>query len=297
MNDLEILRPAAVFAYVVEAGSFRGAADQLGLSAPYVSQLVADLETRLGRQLLYRSTRKISLSSDGERFLPTAQAIAQSLRDGVGAFRDHAGQLQGKLRLNVPTVLAAPLFAKIIAEFQERHPAIALSVTLDDHMVDPLDRQADLTIRIGDPAAQTHGAVKLFETRGVVCTSHQLADDVKMVRDLADLRWIKTPDMPKRITFDRIVPKAGFAQNFAVEAQSHLVTNSAQLAKELVQKSVGWAIFPEFSIQLAVTQGYLAHVVPEWATTPVGVYCVYSARQSSLSNAQSFVQFMQARFR
>ncbi|MBF9042130.1 LysR family transcriptional regulator [Rhodobacterales bacterium HKCCE4037] len=65
MNDLDLLRPATAFAAVVEEGSFRAAADRLGLSAPYVSQLVADLETRLGRQLLYRTTRKITLSADG----------------------------------------------------------------------------------------------------------------------------------------------------------------------------------------------------------------------------------------
>lgn len=83
MNDLDILRPSMVFAIVAQEGSFSAAAKRLNLSAPYISQMIADLELRLGCQLIYRSTRKLSLSSDGERYLETAQQIADAIDVGV----------------------------------------------------------------------------------------------------------------------------------------------------------------------------------------------------------------------
>lgn len=75
MSDLDLLRPMLAFATVVETGSFRAAADRLALSPPYVSQMVSDLEARLGRQLLYRSTRRIALTAEGEAFLPHARTL------------------------------------------------------------------------------------------------------------------------------------------------------------------------------------------------------------------------------
>ncbi|WP_439150854.1 LysR family transcriptional regulator [Sulfitobacter sp.] len=84
MNNLDLLRPVAVFQAVVAQGSFRAAADSLGLSPPYVSQMISDLEARLGRQLLYRSTRKIALTEAGEAFLPPCRRNNRRLPKRAG---------------------------------------------------------------------------------------------------------------------------------------------------------------------------------------------------------------------
>ena len=83
MSDLDLLRPMLAFASVVETGSFRAAADRLVLSPAYVSQMVSELETRLGRQLLYRSTRRIALTAEGEAFLPHARTMSEAFANGL----------------------------------------------------------------------------------------------------------------------------------------------------------------------------------------------------------------------
>ena len=291
MNDLDLLRPATAFAAVVEEGSFRAAADRLGLSAPYVSQLVADLETRLGRQLLYRTTRKITLSADGERFLPIAQQIAGALRDGLSTFRSETANVVGRLRLSVPSVLASPYFARLLATFQSAHPLLELIVILDDEPSDPLDRQTDLAIRIGDPGNDDRPAKLLFRTHGVICASLQHANMIETPNDLNAIRWIKTPAMGASLELSR----SGKSRTAKVEPNSAITTNNGQLTAHLVAEGLGWAIFPEFAVREAIASGQMTRALRDWAVRDVGVYGLYSARHSSLSNAKSFIDFIASR--
>lgn len=290
MNDLDLLRPATVFAVVVDEGSFRAAAERLNLSAPYVSQLVADLEARLGRQLLYRSTRRIALSADGERFLPVARQMAEAWREGLAAFRKESAMLAGRLRLAAPSIVASPRFARLLTRFQERHPQLELSVSLDDHAVDPLDRQTDLAIRIGQPMDDPRPARLLFRTTGVVCTCAEFAGTIHHPNDLEAIRWIKTPLMGPTIS----MLKANRRDPVTVTPKRTLVSNSGQLTRNLVASGAGWAVFPEFAIREALAAGELTRALPGWATPATEVYALYSARRTALSNARHFVGFLKA---
>lgn len=293
MNDLELLRPSAVFATVVEEGSFRAAADRLGLSAPYVSQLVAELETRLGRQLLYRSTRRLVLSSDGERYLAVAQQIAEAIGEGLSTFRAQTDELVGQLRLSVPTVLAMPFFAQVVAEFLSNHPRLEMIIMMEDQPVDPLDRQVDIAIRIGDPGDDTRPARKLFETTGIVCASAELACRIATPGDLKKLRWVKTPAMPKEIRLSSAASRA----SKVVKGDTVLTTNNGQLTSRLIAESAGWAIFPEFAVREALSTGDMVRALPDWHLPAVGVFGLYSARRTSLSNARSFLDFVETKLK
>lgn len=289
MNDFELLRPAAVFATVVEEGSFRAAADRLGLSAPYVSQLILDLETRLGCQLLYRSTRKLVLSSDGDRFLPVARQIADALSFGLANFRAETAELVGKLRLGVPTILAEPFFAKVIAEFQTTHPRLEIEIALDDSLTDPLDTQTDLSIRIGFPRHDMRNARKLFETRGIICCSFDMAAQIQAPEDLASFRWIRTPAMPKELIVKNVIS----GSKTSILCETKLTTNNAQMTSRLISQNLGWAVFPEFAVRDAISDGRMVRVLQSWCLPNICVFGLYSARRRSLSNAKTFMDFVQ----
>jgi DNA-binding transcriptional LysR family regulator len=151
MHDLDLLRPSVAFAMVVEAGSFKGAAERLGLSAPYVSQLISDLEARLGRQLLYRSTRSISLTDSGAKFLIHARTLAEAFREGIADVREERLGLSGSLRVSAPTVLVSPVFTRLVQRFAQQHPDLHMQIDFDDKAVDPVASRVDLAIRVGDP--------------------------------------------------------------------------------------------------------------------------------------------------
>lgn len=289
MSDLDLLRPTLAFAAVVETGSFRAAAERLDLSPPYVSQLVSDLEARLGRQLLYRSTRKIALTADGETYVAHAQAMSQAFQSGIDAVRKDRTRLTGSLRVSAPTVLATPAFAKVLTGFTQRHPALRVSIDLDDRAVDPVAGRVDLAIRIGDPGDDPRLARKLFATRGVVCCAQGLATRLRDPADLETLAWLRSPAMPATLS---LTGAGGKTATIAPAVQT--VVNNASLIRSMLAAGAGFAVLPEFSIREGLAQGAYAVAMPAWSIPSVPVSVLFTERRTALTNARAFVDHVRA---
>lgn len=285
MNDLDLLRPMAAFAAVVEHGSFRAAAESLGLSPPYVSQLVSDLEGRLGRQLLYRSTRRFTLTEAGENFLPHARDLADAFREGLDSVSGVGRRLTGRLRVSAPSVAAGPRFARIVAAFARDNPDLSLVISLDDSVIDPVAARVDLAIRVGDPGDDPRLARKLFETRGIVCCAPALRDAITAVADLDRLLWLRTPTMERTLT---LLDRDGRAASVAPPHQLEL--NSAAMIRAILAEATGFAVFPEFAVQDALAGGVLVNPLPDWATRTVPAYALFTERRTELTNARAFVE-------
>lgn len=284
MNDLDLLRPMAAFAMVVDNGSFRAAADRLSLSPPYVSQMVSDLEARLGRQLLYRSTRRIALTPEGEAFLPHARALAEAFAEGLDTVRDARRRLSGRLRVSAPTVLASPAFARVVTAFATAHPGIALEIDLDDRAIEPVAAQVDLALRIGDPGDDPRLARKLFTTRGVICCAPNQATKVTRPEDLAGLTWVRSPATSARMTL-----RGPRGEEFVSEPDRQMVINNAALIQTLLQDGDRYAILPEFTVREALRAGELDTACPDWGVSDVPVHALYTERRTALTNARAFV--------
>ncbi|MEZ5751795.1 MAG: LysR family transcriptional regulator [Paracoccaceae bacterium] len=284
MNDLDLLRPMAAFAMVLETGSFRAAADRLALSAPYVSQMVSDLESRLGRQLLYRSTRRIALTAEGEAFLPHARLLADAFVKGLETVRDAKRGLTGRLRISAPTVLASPAFARVISAFTADHPGIALEIDMDDRAIDPVAAQTDLVLRIGDPGADPRLARKLFTTHGVICCSPGLAARITHPDELSGLIWLRSPATPTRLSL-----RGPHGQDFASEPNRQTVINNAALIRTLLQDGGCFALLPDFTIHEALRSGVLGVACRDWIVPDVAVHALYTERRTALTNARAFV--------
>ncbi|HWS79288.1 MAG TPA: LysR family transcriptional regulator, partial [Thermomonas sp.] len=168
MLDLQQLTS---FLAVVNAGSFVGGAEALGLSKAAVSRHVADLETQLGVRLLHRTTRRLSLTEDGQRF----QARATELLDAAGTLeaetRSSSGEATGVLRINAPVNFGnhhlAPLWPRFLAD----HPKLALDVTLNDRVVDLVEEGYDVAVRITRLASSQLVSRRLATTRIVLCAA------------------------------------------------------------------------------------------------------------------------------
>lgn len=285
MNDLDLLRPMAAFAMVVDTGSFRAAADRLSLSPPYVSQMVSDLEARLGRQLLYRSTRRIALTPEGEAFLPHARALAEAFAEGLDTVRDARRRLSGRLRVSAPTVLASPAFARVVTGFATAHPGIALEIDLDDRAIDPVAAQVDLALRIGDPGDDPRLARKLFTTRGVICCAPATAAPVTHPAGLAGLSWLRSPATAARLSL-----RGPDGQAFVTEPDRQMVINNAALIRTMLQDGGCYALLPEFTVREALRAGALAVACPDWTIPDVALHALYTERRTALTNARAFVE-------
>jgi DNA-binding transcriptional LysR family regulator len=143
------LNDTLVFVKVVETGSFISAAKALRLPKTTVSRKVQDLETRLGAQLLHRTTRKLGLTEAGNVYFEHCQRIARELDEAESA----VGQLQsgprGWLRITAPYSLGTTWIAPLLGEFQARHPEVRVEMVLNNDKLDLIEKEIDVALRIG----------------------------------------------------------------------------------------------------------------------------------------------------
>jgi DNA-binding transcriptional LysR family regulator len=165
------LNDTLVFVKVVELGSFISAAKALRLPKTTVSRKVQDLETRLGAQLLHRTTRKLGLTEAGNVYFDHCQRIARELDEAESA----VGQLQsgprGWLRITAPYSLGTTWIAPLLGEFHARHPEVRVEMLLNNEPLDLIEKEIDVALRVGNLPDSNLVARKLAVLRTQVYAS------------------------------------------------------------------------------------------------------------------------------
>lgn len=167
MNDL---KPYAIFAEVVHAGSMSAAARRLGMTPSAVSQTISGLEQQFGVRLLHRSTRKLVLTEAGERCLPYCERLLEAGKAASASLEQARNAPGGELRIAAPlgfgTHIAAAL-APLLAEW----PNLRLSLIVDDALIDLLAARIDIALRVGKLPDSTWIGHKLGDLETVLCAS------------------------------------------------------------------------------------------------------------------------------
>ena len=154
-----------LFVAVVEAGSFRQAADNLGIDNSVVSRGVKRLEQKLATQLLNRTTRRVTLTDEGEWFYRRAAEFLDGMADAENQLLARRQQPQGILRVDAATPFILHQLVPLIGEFRRRYPAIELQLESSDGFINLLERRVDVAIRIGELADSSLRALPLGSSR------------------------------------------------------------------------------------------------------------------------------------
>lgn len=204
---IDRLRQMAIFAKTIDHGSFRGAARELRLSPSVISHHISQLEESLGVALIYRSTRKLSLTPDGQRLLAATHKMLEAVERELADLSQSASAPSGELRLTVPSVLSQSHFIEQIAAFSNAHPRIRLSLDFSDSRRDLIDDGFDIAIRMGPKANASATSRKLFsvERRLVASVDYLASRSVPTdPTDLADWDWLAlTPARHVPLTFGK----------------------------------------------------------------------------------------------
>lgn len=159
-----------IFVEVAEQGSFARAADVLHLHRPAVTKAIQQLEEELGAKLLHRTTRKISLTSEGDMFFHRAKALLHDVDDVMASFSPTRPP-RGRLRVDTPLSLAHAILIPALGAFQARYPDIELELTSSDHRIDMVAEGIDCVIRLGQLQDSTLVSRRLGDARLVTCAA------------------------------------------------------------------------------------------------------------------------------
>ena len=291
---LEDLRPLALFAKVIELGSFRAAARAYGLSASVVSHHVSELESRFGVPLLYRSTRRLALTPDGESLLLPARAMMEAAQRGVDALSGRSATPDGLLRVTAPAFFAETPFPQGLAAFLNSYPRAQLTVSFSDGPRDLLRDGLDLALRIGKLEDSAYKVRKLAEMQRLLVASPAYVESrrsARQPRELAEWDFVKLTSRPAELRL-RAPNRRGVA---TVQFVSRVSVDSASAMRALVVEGAGIAALPEVMVRRELERGALIEVLPRWRLVSLGVYAVRPMGTAASRLTQLFVDFMEPR--
>ena len=168
MDRLQAMR---IYSRVARLGSFAGASVDLDLSRATVSESVAALERHLGVRLLARTTRRVTLTSEGADYLERCQRILAEVDAAEAAVRGARDRPQGPLRIDVPTAFGRYLLVPALPQFMKRYPELELDLRFNDRVVDLVAERVDLAVRVGAVKPQSFVARRIATTRRVIVGS------------------------------------------------------------------------------------------------------------------------------
>ncbi|WP_176340259.1 LysR family transcriptional regulator [Xanthomonas hortorum] len=168
---MELLQSMRVFAKLAELGSFTKTADALQMRRPQVTVVIGQLEASMGVRLFQRTTRRVSLTPEGDAFLAKVHDILDRVANASAMFSRPGTVLRGRLRLDIPSAFAVQSFIAALHAFTQAHSGIELTLGVTDRAVDLVAESADCAIRLGDLADSSLVAKQLGFATMVTCAA------------------------------------------------------------------------------------------------------------------------------
>ncbi|MEL7298209.1 MAG: LysR family transcriptional regulator [Pseudomonadota bacterium] len=286
---IEDLRPMAIFASVAEAGSFRGAARRLDISPSVVSHHIGALEERLGVALFYRSTRRVTLTEDGDRLLVHAHRMIEAVQAGLSDFVQHADSPVGTLNVALPATLSAHRIVKLIAEFSATYSGIALNLEFTDQRRDLIASGMDVAIRMGElkEGADFQRALSIEPRLLVASVSYAAKHPLPRAPAALD-EWDLIGFSPR---LSPLTLRCG-RRSHTLRAIAKIKVDSSLAMLRLTLAGAGFAALPESIIQSDLASGDLVHLLPDWSLPSLPIQAVWPKNSPRHGLSARFVEFL-----
>lgn len=288
---MDKFREMESFVAVVNVGSFVGAADVLDTSKAAVSRHVADLEERLGVRLLNRTTRKLSLTDDGQTFYQQCSEILEALNQAEGELSSHSAEASGLVRVSAPVTFGVLHLATLWGLFLSRHPKVTLDVSLSDRAVDLVEEGYDLAIRISRFPHPTLIGRKLASTGMVLCASPTY------------LRKRGTPRGPQDLVEHDVISYTYWSSRdewqfdgpegtVSVKTTPRIHTNNGDTCRAAALQHQGIILQPSFLVGDDLRTGDLVEIMPAYTSAELGIYAVYTSRKQLPLKLRHLIDFL-----
>lgn len=264
-----------IFYHLIEQGSFSKAADIVGLTKSVVSKHITRLEQELGVQLIYRTTRKLTLTEAGKVFFEHAQSIHQSVQQAENAMNGLGDSLSGSIRISVPTISGELILSEAIADFSEQYPDIHIHMDLDNNFVDLIEDGFDLAIRTGALQDSSYIARRLVEAQWVICAAPSYLAKRGTPKKPTDLEQHNCLAYSYQETgANDWLFKSG-DDVYTLKVQGNFSTNNAAALRKAALFNLGLIYVPKVLVAEDLAAGSLVEVLQHQVGKSLGIYAIY----------------------
>ncbi len=288
---MDLVDGMRVFVAAVETGSFSGAAHRLGLSPKLASKYIAELEARLGAQLLHRTTRRLGLTVAGERLMTQVPDWLDQLDEMQNSLREARRGLSGTIRVSAAVTHGEMVLAPLLRRFRAPHPDLHIDLRLSDRYVDLASEGIDLAIRIGRLDDSALMARKLGRIRLMLVASKGYLDHAGRPDGPDDLirhKVIRDTNMRGDGTW----PLRHAGQLTRVPVSGHFLVNNARVAADLATQGEGIALCPDYVVQAIIAEGRLEHVLPDVRGPDLDIHALHLPQRRMARRTKALLDFL-----
>lgn len=290
MDDLNSI---GIFAKVAERMSFSLAAKELRLSTSSASRHIRELEERLGVTLLVRSTRKLSLTEAGQKFLDSSARAIADLKAAMENVADVSDKPRGRLRVNVTSGFNESVLAPLIHEFIAMHPELRVELTVNNTPINLVEAGLDVVIRSGRAIDNSLGFRELVPIEYRICASPRFFAKYgkpKRVKDLGRYNCLThSIYSAKEWRFSE------GGHSVAVRVHGNFDTNSSEALRQAAINHLGITRIPDYAVHNDIKSGRLESVFDGMSRTRQGIRAFYPKTRKTPEKIIVFLDFLECR--
>jgi len=290
----DIASELGFFVLLAKLGSLAATARELGITPPAATRRLAQMEQRLGVRLLNRSTRRISLTAEGETYLAQATQIVADIRDMEESVSSGRAAPKGLLRVNATLGFGRTSIAPLVSLFALRYPDVDVQLQLTDRAINLVEEAYDLGIRFGELPDTRLSARKILSNRRFLCASP------------AYLKRFGAPATPDDLARHRCILHRQNDDAYAtwrlhkgrkaasVKVRGSLSSNDGDVVLGWALDGHGIVLRSEWDLAKYLDSGRLQLVLPDYALPSADLYAYYPSRQQQPAKVRAFIDFLVA---
>lgn len=288
MDTLEAMR---VFTAVVEAGSFSAAAKKCGISKAMTSKWVSRLEQHLNTQLLYRTTRSLSLTVAGQTYAYWAKNLVDEVANIENRMRDSKATLEGTIRFSAPWTFGNQILMPAFTEFCLKYPDIRLKLVLMDQRVELVSEGIDVGVFIGRLEDSSLVVRRVGDFPHVLAAAPAYLEKHPAPESPMELKQHSCiVDRNIQDGLDWTFRQGGYSTR--IRPEPRLEVNGASAIRTALLAGLGLGICPWFTIREDLLTGNLVRLMPTHDIDSLGVYIIYPPNRHISSKVRKLVEFL-----
>ncbi|MDP2572717.1 LysR family transcriptional regulator [Vibrio penaeicida] len=285
-----------LFYQVVALGTFSKAAEQNDLTNSVVSKRIARLEEELGVQLLYRTTRKLTLTEAGKALYQGAKNVNQAVNEAMDVISGFGEKISGHVKMSVPSISGDLILADAVAEFCNMHPGLTVDMSLDNRFVDLVEGGFDLVIRTGYLEDSSLIARHILDSQWLVCASPSyIAKNGKPLKpeDLSSHNCLQYAYQTTGASDWEFKSSKG---NYIVKVSGSFSTDNATALRKAALGGHGIAYVPRCLVYHDIRSGELVDIFPELVGKKLGIYAVYPFTRQPPKKVSLLIEHIRTRY-
>lgn len=291
MDRLTAMR---VFTQVAVSGSFSASADQLDMSRAMVTRSISELEDWLDARLLQRTTRKVTLTDAGEKFLRRCEQILALTDEVLEETANLNSELRGQLRLTCGASFGHAQMASAITDFQTLHPQLKIDMNVSDTSINLVDARVDLAIRISNNPDPMLIARRLASCASVLVASPDYLEQYGIPVSPDSL--VHHRCMTHTIAGKYLWQFTRAGETVKVEIKSHFSANETNVVLHASLAGGGISLQPTYLANDYIAAGKLMVLLPEWSVPELAINALYPSRRHLPAALRAFLDFLVKRF-